>query len=77
MEYQPNPVDIETFLPYFLSRNPTLKDCRFTGFRQTETRWRATFQDDDACIEFQGPLSVLRGHIEEYYNKGRKRRHRK
>ncbi len=64
MEYQPNPVDVEAFVVYFRQMNPKLGNAMFTGFRQTETRWRATFQDNELAIEFQGRLDTLRTSVE-------------
>ncbi len=66
MEHLPNPINVEKFVAYFRAAHKEISDTTFTGFRQTETRWRATFQDTDACIEFQGRVDTIRRYMEEH-----------
>ncbi len=66
MEYLPNPIEVEEFVDKFCESKKELQgEVTFTGFHQTEKRWRATFQDDAMCMEYEGAIDPLRTWLEK------------
>ena len=67
MDYLPNPVDVEAFVPWFRERHRV--EGRFVGFHQTETRYMATFQDDAVAVEYKGSVAVVQRRMAEALDK--------
>lgn len=60
-KYLVDPIAVEEFDRKFRASKGILLDgCTFVSFKQTPTRWHATYQNDETSMEFSGSVSGTR-----------------
>lgn len=56
MDYLVKPIDVLLFDSHFKAAHE-LDNAIFIAFTQTERRWKATYQDEEMSIRFEGDVT--------------------
>lgn len=65
MEYLGNPIDVKLFDKCFREVRGLGPEVIFIAFDQTARRWKATYQDEEMSLTFEGDMLAAREWLEE------------